>query len=259
MTTATEALTIAAGRLDAAATAMLAIRDQVAAQLAQQTGATQTIVNNFLARPLNYAFYIDPATGADTNDGLSLDTPFKGLDYAVTQIPRDGVTTMLLLGDVTLSRYTTLYAPLVVFGIQRGNGALGAPYSAYARTLTFASEASNSPVAGFGRVVAGFNCASSYVRYQFVRAVMGDPIAGIDVKAHHNLIGTSLQMSVCTLDAPKNTSLCSFADIADGSQAQFLFASGSLGPNAPGRLVRGKAAGASGAGDYRLVTNLATL
>ncbi len=245
------------------------LRDAIAACLGMRSdlqilhdttvNSTSTIVNNFLARPLNYAFYIDPVAGSDANDGLSLDRPFKTADAAIAQIPRDGVTTMLLLGDVTVNSYTTLYAPLVWFGIQRGNGVSGAPYSAYQRSLTFASEATNSPRPGVGRVVAGFNCASAYIRYQYVRVVLGDPVAAVDYKAHHGLIGTSLQMSACSLDAPSAGARSSLLDIADGCQAQFWFSSGSLGAFAPGHIVSGKAAGASGSGDYRLATNLATL
>lgn len=257
MTTIVEALQDATAELHNAALAMQAIRDQVATQLAQTTGNTTTIVNNFLTRPLSTAFYIDPVNGSDANDGATLDTPMKTVDAAMPKVPRDGFTTFLLLGDCTISRYWTVYAPLTFFGIQRGNGAAGAAYSAYLRRITFASEAANSPIGGVGRVVAGFNVAAPYIRYQFVDVMLGAPIAGIDDKCHHNLIGSVLQMSSCNVNAPSSGALSSLLETADGAQSSFWF-SGSLGANAPGHLVKNVAAGGNPNATYLLQTNLTT-
>ncbi len=240
--TVVDSLNDATAALNAATLAVNALEADIATKAtAAQTAAT-TVINNFVNAPPSTAFFVDPVNGNDSNAGPDLNNPMRTLDAVLLKLPRDGFTTIYLLGDVVVSNYSNLYAPITIYGIQKGNSATGGTFSAYTRKLTFLSEAANSPVPGLGRTVAGFTVAAAYIRYQYVSIVMGDPVSAIGQKAHNILQGATAQLSSCSLDAPDDTSLASFCAGVDGARSSLWF-SGSLGPNASGRIVSGVPAG----------------
>ncbi len=253
-------MTTIADAMDAATAELRLARvsfDAATAALQNKGAQAQTIITNYVNRPVTTSFFVDPIEGSDNNDGLTLETPLRSIDTALERLPRDGYSGIYLLGDATIKNYRNLYSPLTIAGIQRGNGQAGSMFSFALRRLNFQSEASNSPVLGLGRAVAGFNIVGAYIRYMYIDVMAGDPVSAIDVKYHHQLQGTDLQMSACNFNAPRPESLASLVSPADGAHSGFYF-TGSLGANAPGHIVAGKSAGSNPNTQYNFTTNLGT-
>ena len=254
MTTVVEALMQATQDIRDAIATVLGLRGEMQTLKDSTTAGTTTIINNFLTRPASTAFFIDAVNGSDSNDGATMATPLKNLDTAIGMLPRDGFSTIYMLSDCALNKYYNIYSPITFFGIDRA----GASFVPFLRRLTFASEAFNSPVPTVGRIVAGFNVVASYLRFQYVDTMVGNPVAALDTKSHLLLQGATIQMSQCAINAPTSASLASLMLANDGAQSHLWF-TGAIGASAPGHIVSGKAAGANPNTSYLFETNLATV
>lgn len=252
MSTIADALDYAADRLDAATRAMTAIRDQIAAQLAAATTNVTTIINEFQTKPNSSSFFVDPVNGDDANDGQAPTTALKTMDRVFGNIPRDAFITVYLLGDVAVTKFYHLAASVVIYGVQYIPASGVSPRL---RRITFGDEALNSPVATVGRTVAGFAVLGPYLRYQYVDLMLGAPDPALDNKGHHITQGSVIQATGCNLNAPSAGSAAVLVTPLDGAQSS-LWYSGSLGANAPGHIVAGRAAGGNPNTDYTFRTNL---
>lgn len=245
--------------LRSAITSVRGVLTEMRALKDSATGNITTIIQQFVTRPAAAVFFVDPTNGLDTNDGQTLDTPLKTVDKAIASLPRDGFSTILLMGDVVVNYYTTLLSPVTFYGIQRGNGNASNTYTGFQRKITFANEATNSPQDGVGRTVACFNVGAPYLRYQFVDVLMGNPAAEVTHRAHHSLVGADLQMSSCNVNAPTPGALSILLEVSDGARSSLWF-SGSMGGNMPGKIIRGIAAGANpNSSNYTIQSNLTSV
>lgn len=242
MPTIAESLQNAANRLDAAVTAVLGLRSDMEVARNAALAQINARVSSFEQRSLTREFFVDPVSGDDTNDG-SLAKPFRTLDKAIDSRLSDGFTSVNLLGDCVLSRYHSLYSTLSFAGITRNTPDNSVPFTAASRKLTFANEAANSPSAAFGRLVAGFNQISGNLQLKNINVMLADPSAAV-VFPHHILSQGVVSMQSCTIDAPTSGALGRFLYAADGFHADLWF-SGSLGPNAPGKVFTGVSAGSN--------------
>ena len=246
MPTAVDAAQAAADELHAATVAMYEVRNEFRAGLAQMRASATTVITNFLnGGGKNYL--VDPAIGSDTNTGLGPDTAFKSVDRAFQAIQDDGTTVfganVFALGDVQIRLSRSIQSPVSIYGAEWVPDEVGNPYRLKQRVLRFLAEATNSPVAGFGRTVAGIRMGAPLLRLQSLNVVLPDVIAAVNAKSIFPMYsGGSVICDNCTVTCETAGSVVSLFDAV--APASF-FINGTIGTNAPGKLFRGVASGAN--------------
>lgn len=246
MPTATDALQAAADRLDAVQAAWYATIADVRRLLAQNGAVATTVITNFLNGG-GKSYLVDPVLGNDTNTGLGPDTAFKSVDRAFQAIQDDGTTVfganVFALGDVQVRQSRAIQSPVSIYGAEWVPDEVGNPYRLKQRQIRFLAEATNSPVSGFGRAVAGVRMGASLLRLQSLNIVLPDVIGAVNYRSIFPMYsGGSVICDNCTVTCETSTSLVNLFDAV--APASF-FINGTIGTNAPGRLFRGVAAGAN--------------
>lgn len=268
MTTIADALQAAADALNNAVTQVLGLRDQISAQLAKNVTAAQTVVNNFLARPLQQTYYVDPANGNDaTGDGLSLATAWKSLDKAISVASNPSLGTVgsvvLLFGDIVLRKRFNMAGTLQLVGVQPQNTSTG--YGFARRQLSFLGIADNSPDPNLGVTSAGiiFTGSSSLSTADIDIKLPAVP-AGTPGFYDSPFIGVNnlaIALSPFTLlveDSTARSLIGSFLDGNTGNAVGHITATifASFGQGATGHLFRGIAAGSDPNSVFAYQTNI---
>ncbi len=250
MTTVVEALQTATLELHNAAVLLQTLAGSVSQNLTQTTTNTTNIINNFLGRPPTIGIFVDPVAGNDNNDG-TLARPKKSIDTVLDNIGTTA-TNIYMLGDVTVRRRRTVYAPLSIFGVQASGNSTG--YIFVPRKMAFLGTAENSPIEFTGSFPSGIwffgpNYRSSYINYE-----MPTQPAGQDYTAYFTSdVGTTFVITTSTL-LVSGAASGSFL----GSSTNTLNASLSmtLGSGATGHLFQGVAAGANPNTLFQYHTNI---
>lgn len=217
---------------------------------------TTTIINTFAARAPIKTIAVDPFNGSDANSGQGYANAMKSLDAAFALASQDYILQIYLFGDDKLLKRHTTSGKILIFGVVNAPGAFGSIYSAAIRKVSFAPEAANGPFVSFGRAPAGLFMYSGDIRSETVDFEVASVPAGLDYESHFTTLGNS---SVTILGGTITANAAGgrgFLIDPLGSQVTLTLA-GTVGTNAPGRIVKGVAAGANPNNNWNVRSNLA--
>ena len=251
MPTIVDALTEATAALEAATAQVLTAVTQAQALHDTTVNTTNTTINNFLARPPAQAIWCDPINGSEANDGSTSAKPRKDLDAIIDEIGIT-VTGIYLLNDATMHRRHSLIANLTLQGAQIIAAAPG--FMFYPRTLTFLGTAENSPDPGAGSFCSGCWCYGVSVTLYDINVPLPDVPADYNYRAHiSSSVGTNfILVGGITSAATQNAG----ALFSSTFRSTVQFTGVTYGPNAPGHLLLGVAAGADPNASFNYVANV---
>ncbi|UIY44147.1 hypothetical protein [Methylobacterium radiotolerans] len=141
----------------------------------------QSIFNYIAGQPAVQSLFVDPVSGDDTRDGSS---PAKAKKTLATVLDGMGTsaTAVFLMGDVVLVKRHSIYAPLVLYGVQAANNAAG--YSFTPRTIGFIGTAANSPDVLGNSYPSGFAVSGSSVVTNYISFALPVQVANQTYPAH---------------------------------------------------------------------------
>ncbi|GJD93352.1 hypothetical protein [Methylobacterium iners] len=258
MTTVVEALQDATHELHEAAALYQARADQVAADRVATIAGAQTIINNYVNRAPYQECFCDFNNGIDAAGRGSLAAPFKTVDYALLQRDRSVVNVINMLTDDTIKVGHTSFASLIIRGVSPAPGPLGLSFSFALRKLSFFGEASNSPTPGLGRRVAGIDMYGGSLGFGFINLHLPTTPAGLDYGYMLNFNGGSFNMSDSSLTVETAGTAAVLISSGGGQRITASFQNTTIGPNAPGKIFRGVAAGQDPRTNFTYETNLAS-
>lgn len=253
MTTVVEALTQAAQDLRDAVASVLGLRADMQTLKDSTTTSTQTIVNTFVNRPPILNVYCDPVNGQDANDGATINTPKKSVDLIVGAMGSNA-TQILLLNDCVFRKRTTVYAPLLIAGIQKANNAAG--YILFQRQISWLGTAENSPSGDGSTYCAGIFTSAATARFDNTDFLIPDTPSG---NSYRSFFDSSIHCSVVVYNSTVRVAVASAAaGFLFGAQNSKLTATLGyiLGSGAAGHVFTGVAAGSNPNSLYNFSTNV---
>lgn len=253
MTTVVEALTQAAQDIRDAVASVLGLRADMQALKDSTTTSTQAIVNTIVNRPPILNVYCDPGNGSDANDGATINTPKKSVD-AIVAAMGSNATQILLLNDCLFRKRTTIYAPLLVAGIQKANNSAG--YILFQRQISWLGSAENSPGGDGSSYCAGLFTSAATARFDNTDFLIPDTPAG---NSYRSFFDSSIHCSVVVYNSTVRVAVASAAaGFLFGAQNSRLTVSLGyvLGAGAAGHVFSGIAAGANPNSLYNYSSNV---
>ena len=237
MTTIVDALTEATSALEAATAQVLTAVTAAQALHDATVTTTSTTINNFLARPAVQNVWIDPINGNDANDGATAATPKKDFDGVIAGIGTT-VTTIFLLNDVLVSKRQNVNANLSLIGAQVIAEAPG--FKVVNRKMSFLSEATDSPAPGIGEFCSGLwlygvSFTSNGVDYE----IPDVPTDYVYQSVLESSVGTTFSLVAGTITG--NSPQAGY--LIEARLRSVVQMSMTYGPNAPGHIFLGVAAG----------------
>ncbi len=251
MTTIVEALQNATDALNAATQGVLTFKAGVQAQLAANVSQSQTIINNFLARPGVATYFVDPVNGNDANDGQSTAFPKKNVETILAAM-QNTTTGIFLMNDYTFTKRTQLSASVTFTGIQQANNSPGFIFQQ--RTLRMQGAATNSPNPIIGTFASGiwFDGPHLTTAYVNVELCDVDPTSG-DQAMFSTSSGASFTFGNLTLtgDSPNAGYL-----VESSLGKSLVYGAMAFGVNAAGHVFAGVAAGDNPNNHFEYESNL---
>ncbi|MGX5775542.1 hypothetical protein [Methylorubrum zatmanii] len=255
MATITETLSQASQDLRDATATVRGVLSEVRAIKDSTVSQTTTIINNFAARAPIKTIAVDPGNGNDANSGAGPATALKSLDAAYALASQDYILQIALLGDDTIQKRHAVSGKVLLLGVAVGAGAYGSPYVAATRKVRFAAEAINGSQPSFGRLPAGFFLYSADWRSENIDYEVPNCAADLNYISVFSLIGNGAFTLLTTTVTANVANGRGFLIDPLGGQVTLTF-SGTLGTNAPGRLIWGVAAGQDPNGIWNARSNL---
>lgn len=256
MTTIVEAMTEATAALNAAVAQVLSVRNAMQTQLDAKVTQATTTINNFVNRAPSVTVYVDPNLGVDAVGRGGLDTPYKSTDYALTVRDQSVFTSVYLLGDDTLTKPQNFYSSTAFLGVVKSPGANGALISPAQRKLSFLSEAIGSPFAGTGRIIPNLTAVNGFLLFKTIEIRLPKPAAGLVRQHLINTFGINLGFEDCLISVETADADIDLITAVSGQRTQVSFLNTTFGPNVPGKLFNGIAAGGNPNTAFSYETNV---
>lgn len=252
MGTIADALQNATDAVNNLAARMNLLRDGLAAQVASVIFDARAAALAVVNRPGIRVVYIDPVNGSEDNPG-TLASPRKDLD-AVLATTGLQFSLVYLMGDTTIRKRHEIFAPFVIYGIQKAQNTVG--FVNVDRQVSFLGLSENSPRATgendcAGVTIYGQNFQSGSISYR-----LPELPGGLTIKSHLNSnSGASVTIVGGTVSA---VGASAGALIGSLNQKMSVFLSTILGSNAAGHLFDGVAAGQNPNNIFPYTTNVTT-
>jgi len=189
------------GNMDLIDTALKNNSDNIATEEAARATADKTLEDLISTKPTmttaDLTYYVNTATGNDTNNGLTIGTAFKTIQKAIDVIPQ------IINHTVTINVAAGTYDEDVIIRGFSGKGVLmiqGDTVASTSRTIRSLSERANSvPVSVYGlnatttTANAFFAEACNYARFQYCQCVAATgAYNGIMFARSHGWVGDSV-------------------------------------------------------------------